>query len=81
MDKLRSLGGADIIVYGDDVVQSETEAARVAADRGSTYISPYNDLEASPGFYLSPQRPPLPLSPPRYKRYWKEADAYKTPLS
>ena len=48
VDKLRSLGGADIIVYGDDVVQSETEAARVAAERGSTYVSPYNDLEASP---------------------------------
>ena len=36
---------ADVVLFGDDVVEAELEAARVAGERGMTYISPYNDLE------------------------------------
>lgn len=42
MDTLKSLGG-DVHVYGDESEQSESEARRVAARDGLTYISPYND--------------------------------------
>lgn len=43
--KLRSQDIADLILYGTDCVEAELEAARVAADTGATYVSPYNDLQ------------------------------------
>ncbi|MDP6942892.1 MAG: threonine/serine dehydratase [Myxococcota bacterium] len=37
--------GATVTVVGDDCVETEIHARGLAADRGQTYISPYNDRE------------------------------------
>ena len=47
VSKLRASGAADIVLHGADCVEAEAEAARVAASRGATYISPYNDAEVT----------------------------------
>eukprot|EP00879_Flechtneria_rotunda_P021878 GHRR01023073.1.p1 GENE.GHRR01023073.1~~GHRR01023073.1.p1 ORF type:complete len:253 (+),score=120.28 GHRR01023073.1:93-851(+) len=46
--KLKAQGG-HVVQYGDDCVLAEYEARRVAAEQGSTYISPYNDWEVMAG--------------------------------
>ena len=35
--------GAQLVMHGDDSVEAEREARRVADERGMTYVSPYND--------------------------------------
>lgn len=37
--------GASLKLFGDDVVDTEREARRVAVKQGIPYISPYNDLQ------------------------------------
>jgi threonine dehydratase len=37
--------GAQLVFHGQDCVEAEVEARRVAAAQGSTYVSPYNDWE------------------------------------
>ncbi|GAX76399.1 hypothetical protein CEUSTIGMA_g3844.t1 [Chlamydomonas eustigma] len=49
VNKVRAQGTADIILFGNDCVESENEAARVAQLKGATYISPYNDLQVMAG--------------------------------
>ncbi|GBF99480.1 serine threonine dehydratase [Raphidocelis subcapitata] len=46
--KLRARG-ARITLFGDDCVDTEAEARRVAGERGMVYISPYNDWEVMAG--------------------------------
>jgi threonine dehydratase len=46
--KLRARG-ARIILHGADCVLAEAEARRVAAQRGCTYVSPYNDTAVMAG--------------------------------
>tara|TARA_R110002072_G_scaffold100429_3_gene221137 strand:+ start:22518 stop:23492 length:975 start_codon:yes stop_codon:yes gene_type:complete len=41
--------GAEVQVFGDDCVIAERHARQVAADRGQTYISPYNDASVIAG--------------------------------
>jgi threonine dehydratase len=41
--------GAQIEVIGHDSVESESGARRVAAERGRTYVSPYNDAQVIGG--------------------------------
>ncbi len=41
--------GAEVQVFGDDCVIAERHARKVAADRGQTYISPYNDASVIAG--------------------------------
>ena len=40
--KLRAKG-ASLVFFGEDSVETEREARRVADQRGMTYVSPYND--------------------------------------
>ncbi len=40
--KLRQQG-AQLVLFGEDAVEAEREARQVAAVRGMTYVSPYND--------------------------------------
>ncbi len=37
--------GIEILVHGDDCLDAESEARRLAALHGATYVSPYNDWE------------------------------------
>ena len=39
--------GASIMLFGDDCIDTEREARRVAAEQGSPYVSPYNDLQVT----------------------------------
>ncbi len=39
--------GAQLVLHGDDSVEAEREARRAAAERGMTYVSPYNDPQVS----------------------------------
>ncbi|MGK0301537.1 MAG: threonine dehydratase [Planctomycetota bacterium] len=41
--------GAEVQVHGDDCVLTERHAREVAAERGQTYISPYNDASVIAG--------------------------------
>ncbi|BDA47857.1 Serine racemase [Coccomyxa sp. Obi] len=41
--------GAQLVLFGDDAVEAEREARRIAAERGMTYISPYNDPQVAGG--------------------------------
>lgn len=45
-EKLRARGAA-LVLHGDDCLDAEVEARRVAGERGLVYVSPYNDYEAS----------------------------------
>ena len=42
--KLRALK-AELVFFGEDCVDAEVEARRVADEHGMVYISPYNDWE------------------------------------
>lgn len=48
LDRIRALG-AELRIEGDDGLQSETTARRVAEESGRTYVSPYNDLAVVAG--------------------------------
>jgi hypothetical protein len=48
VDKLRARGAA-LALHGDDCLLAETEARRVAGERGMEYVSPYNDWEVGGG--------------------------------
>ncbi len=48
IDTLKTFG-AEIRIQGDDCVRAEAAARAAAADRGLTYISPYNDLQVIAG--------------------------------
>lgn len=37
--------GAEVVFHGQDCVEAEAEARRVAAQRGGVYVSPYNDMQ------------------------------------
>ena len=39
--------GATLVLFGNDIVDTEREARRVAAEQGVLYISPYNDLQVT----------------------------------
>lgn len=47
-DKIRSLG-ADVMSHGQDMVETEAHARRVAAETGAVYVPPYNDAEVAAG--------------------------------
>lgn len=44
VEKLRARG-ARLVLHGDDCLDAELEARRVAGERGMVYVSPYNDWE------------------------------------
>jgi len=46
--KLRALK-ADLVSFGEDCVDAEVEARRVADEQGMVYVSPYNDWEIMSG--------------------------------
>jgi len=45
---IRSLGG-EIVFFGDNPLDAEVEARRVAEETGQTFVSPYNDLDVIAG--------------------------------
>ncbi|KAI8462337.1 MAG: tryptophan synthase beta subunit-like PLP-dependent enzyme [Monoraphidium minutum] len=48
VEKLRAAGAA-LVLHGDDCLDAELEARRVAGERGLVYVSPYNDWEIIAG--------------------------------
>ncbi|KAI8462928.1 MAG: tryptophan synthase beta subunit-like PLP-dependent enzyme [Monoraphidium minutum] len=48
VEKLRAAGAA-LVLHGDDCLDAELEARRVAGERGLVYVSPYNDWEIMAG--------------------------------
>lgn len=35
--------GVQLVLFGEDAVEAEREARRIAEEKGMTYVSPYND--------------------------------------
>lgn len=48
VEAIRALGG-EVQTYGQDCVEAESFARLLAAERGMTYVSPYNDLAVVAG--------------------------------
>jgi len=52
VEKLRARG-ARLVLFGDDCLDTEVEARRVAGERGMVYVSPYNDNAVSLGCVMA----------------------------
>lgn len=43
------MAGAEIVFHGDNCLEAEKEARKVAQEQGGVYISPYNDIQVAGG--------------------------------